>query len=695
MLRLDSYSDKTILFSVLAVEAVLLWSFYTREIAWYPPMGFDQTSYLTDAYRLQERILGHGFGEIWQVIKSRNHANGLLLPIEGALAGIVLGGARWPQLALNFLFFGVLQVFAFYTARTIWGHRHYGYAVVGLILCQATGWLPFGGLVDFRIDFSAYCLYGIWACAVVRSKLFLDRYWAVGCGLIGALLVLNRFLTVIYLVGVCAGFGVVCVSAAFLLRANADLARGMWQRFYNLCLSAGVFSCIVGPVLVLNWRAMYNYYVGFHVLSEEKYIPAAEMGIKDLVGHLIFYPRSIVWDHWGQAFLFGSAITIASAVAARYLGRSGSLGPKSESYRNETFLLQVIFLSGAILGPVIVLTADISKSAITGGIVGVPAALLVVALAAGVTSRFRGSEWFLLRSKLLVASSVIVLALGLLNQFNWAGRHRQEFSQRRDLRRLIELERWLVNYAIEHGWHNPAVSFDVISGWLNSGTITTTGFEQSRDLVEFHPLLGWTSMAVGRQEALSLLSNSDFVILTDLKKTGVRPFYADVARYWGDLKAWADENMILTKTARFDSFTASVYTRPTAMLTVLPGGWLTRDGLSIEAPRTALQRFPVIRLVGEADYSRLPKVPAVTATIDMATGVQSVRASFRRVDNGYEILIDTSSLISLPATENLSIRLCFSTFFVPKILGIPGHSDDERELVVRAPTLVQLLRTKS
>src|SRR5262249_27927456 len=180
------------------------------------------------------------------------------------------------------------------------------------------------------------------------------------------------------------------------------------------------------------------------------------------------------------------------------------------------FLLQVIFLSGAILGPVIVLTADISKSVITGGIVGVPAALLVVALAAGVTSRFRGSEWFSLRSKLLVASSIMVLALGLFNQFNWADRHRQEFAQRRDLRRLIELERWLVNYAIEHGWHTPAVSFDVISGWLNSGTITTTGFEQSRDLVEFHPLLGGTIMAVGRQEALSLLSNSDFAILTDL-----------------------------------------------------------------------------------------------------------------------------------------------------------------------------------
>ena len=138
-------------------------------------------------------------------------------------------------------------------------------------------------------------------------------------------------------------------------------------------------SCIAAPILVLNWPALHDYYVVGHAVGDEKYIRAAELGIKDLVGHLMFYPRSIVLDHWGQAFLFGSAITIACAVVARYLGRSGRLCAESEFRRDETFLLQVIFLSGAMLGPIIVLTAAISKSLVTGGIVGVPATFLVVA----------------------------------------------------------------------------------------------------------------------------------------------------------------------------------------------------------------------------------------------------------------------------------------------------------------------------
>ena len=77
--------------------------------------------------------------------------------------------------------------------------------------------------------------------------------------------------------------------------------------------------------------------------------------------------------------------------------------------------------------------------------------------------------------------------------------------------------------------------------------------------------------------------------------------------------------------------------------------------------------------------------------LDTASGPQSVPASFRRTDTRYEILIDTSSTL-LPQPDNVSLHLHFDTFFVPKNLG---HSDDTREFVVRAPTLVQLIRAGS
>jgi hypothetical protein len=64
---------------------------------------------------------------------------------------------------------------------------------------------------------------------------------------------------------------------------------------------------------------------------------------------------------------------------------------------------------------------------------------------------------------------------------------------------------------------------------------------------------------------------------------------------------------------------------------------------------------------------------------------------FKRIDTGYEILIDTSPM-ELPPSEDIILRLQFDTFFVPKNMG---KSDDARELVVPAPTLVQLIRTGS
>jgi hypothetical protein len=99
----------------------------------------------------------------------------------------------------------------------------------------------------------------------------------------------------------------------------------------------------------------------------------------------------------------------------------------------------------------------------------------------------------------------------------------------------------------------------------------------------------------------------------------------------------------------------------------------------------------VIQLTGSADYSRLQKIPTLEATIDTSEGSQTAPASFQRVDNGYEIRVNTSS-IRLPPAGQVHIRLDFNSFFVPKTTGA---GIDTRELIVKAPTLVKLVRAGS
>jgi len=684
----DSF-DRKILLAVIAFEALLYYNFYTREVAWYPPDNFDQAGYLTEAYQLQENFLAHGPDQLWKYLSNRSHAGGVLFPIEGALSGIILGGARFPQLCVLFFAFCAFQVAAFTTARMVWSSRLFGYIALGLTLSQETPWLrQGGGLFDFRMDFLAYCLYGIWVCAVIRSRIFLDRYWSIGSGLAGALLVLNRFVTLPYLLGVSAGLAVVCGIFAIFGRHDTELPSRMNCRFRGLGISTGLLIAIVLPILIRNWNAIHGYYVIGHVLGGEKYVRAAELGLKDLAGHLTFYPKSVVQDHLGKIFAWESAIVIACALAARLLASRNNIPAKPPQQRDEESLLRFAFLIGAVLCPIVVLTLDIAKSAVVGGIVGGPAILFVVAITAAIAPK---PPWFdsPIGARILAACTLLICVMGLFNQFSHANRHWPAYAHRDDLKHLDQLNQCLIDLAKEYGWSSPWISYDVISGWFNAGSPTITAFEKSRDLIEFHPMLGNGIMGVSRKEAVSLLENSDFLILTTLPKGGgTLPFDRRIAEYWDDLKAWADDNMIVARIVPFSTFSATVYLRPAATISGLSGGWIPSHGFSIEAARDVLARFPLIRLVGSTDYSRLQKIPTVEATMDTGESSQPVPASFQRADNFYEIRVNTSSM-RLPPADQVHIRLDFNSFFIPKTTEA---GKDAPELVVKAPVRVQLTR---
>jgi hypothetical protein len=331
--------------------------------------------------------------------------SGIALPIEGTLLSLIFGQGRLSLLHVNFIAFAILQVFVFYVARFVWGGRTYGYLALGLTLCQVTAWFWGGGLLDFRMDFVAYCLFGIWVCAVLRSSLFMSIRWAFAAGLIAAFLVLHRFLTIVYLLGVSVGFAAICVGIAFLLRRDTDLVVRCKHRLFNMGLSLGTLLIVTTPIL--NWKAICDYYVAAHVFSNEKNVRATQVGIHDLAGHLFFYPRSILVDHLGSIFLWASGVAIAGGAAARLLDRSR----ENESFAQdgERALLESIFLLCSIVVPVVVLTADIAKSPIVGGIVGVPAALLTTVLVVCLAAN--GPNQHSLGRKLVFVCSLLVLAL--------------------------------------------------------------------------------------------------------------------------------------------------------------------------------------------------------------------------------------------------------------------------------------------
>jgi hypothetical protein len=619
MISLINGIDRYVLLALIVLEALACYNFFTREVAWYPPGNWDQSSYLVEAYRTKERILTEGFGQLWSAIKTQ-HSTGLAQPILGALSGLCFAGGRFPQLLLLFVGFSALQVSAFLTGQSVWSSRTYGYMLLGLVLCLTTPWYWAGGLFDFRFDFIAYCLYGIWACAVLRSQLFLRRGWAIACGLIGSLLVLNRFLTLTYLLGVYFGFAFFCAVVLLWRRSDRDLAQRMRRRIYNLGLSVVILGLIVPPFIINNWREIVGYYHIGDTLGVVNQARANQSGINSLAEHLFFYPSSILRDHWGVTFILGSAIVLFGSLITR-LTKSTNANHSRPTSHGETRLLQLIFLLGAILGPILLLTLNTDKNSVVGGIIGVPAALLVTTLVGGSPGILQQGAVAI--PKTVIACSMAVFLLGIMTVFDYLSRHTPEYGERRDLMRLVQLDEWMVSYASDQGWREPGISVDAISPWFNAYSVADFGYEKSGKLIEFHPLFGSDIMGADRDEALSELSRSDFLVLTmptsqekmvDSGETSpntskaanyqwltilrrlspyfspvvqpvsagislegstasmqrwpalrrhLYPFYQHLADYRDDVKAWADKNMTLAQTVPFENFTAAVYVRPT------------------------------------------------------------------------------------------------------------------------------------
>jgi hypothetical protein len=278
----------------------------------------------------------------------------------------------------------------------------------------------------------------------------------------------------------------------------------------------------------------------------------------------------------------------------------------------------------------------------------------------------------------------VVMGLGVLNQLAHAARHLPEYDEPERYEKLAELDCWFAEHARNNGLSNATLSADVVSQWLPA--ITASAFEQTGRLVTFRQLLGGNIFGVDRAEALSELAQSDYVVLTTVPKVGLYPFYQKVQGYWNDLKSWSDENMLLVRTMPFEDYTATVYARPIPRISGISHGWITSHGLDVEVGRDALEKFPVISLVGVADFALLSKVPKVSVTNQTVNSPSQIPAILKRDKNNYSISFDTSSL-DLPQVPLLRFHLSFDVFFVPKAIGL---NDDTRELVVYAPLRVEM-----
>jgi len=687
---------------LFALEALIFYTQVADQIAPFYPGNYDQAVFYSLSYELAlERFRARGWSAFLSEWLHPRYPFGVLFPSLGALASLIGGPNRTAMLSVNLGALFALQWTVLHVVTERTGRRAFGWMAVGLLLSCGALFNPTGGLYDYRIDFSALCVYGIWIALVLWSNVFRDRRRALVVGAVGILLVSLRFFTVLYLAAVLGGLLVAMLGRARIgALANREEAA---RRARNVAISGALTAAVSLPLLLGASELIYAYYGIGHLLGEEKYVRAREQGLQNVIGHVLYYPRTIrSWHVGASGIRLGVALLSIAVAGALWLDRPRWSEIARRLWRDR---LDFLALGLAIVAPLAILTGDVSKSPVVGGIVVVPIVLAVVLVCAALLSasgprrslgpvvdgptaaETPGTMKPVVRRRLVDAMAVLALLAGGAT-FIGKATALQRTDSPYDLERVNALNREIVRFAVEGGLRQPTFSIDRVVDYLNDGTLKVSGFETLHRLVPFAGRLGQGAVGIfgtTRDAALKLLEDSDVVVLTDpvRGRDDAYPMNARIREYWGDLWAWTREHREPLTSFEIFGVPHHVFVRPSLKLSGARGDWVTSDGLVLEADASHLAARPFIVLSGDANFRWLGGEPKPSAVILDEAGAPgpALPAMLRATNGRYEVVIDARPRAAA-ARGPIRIALTFDRFFVPSELGL---NTDTRKLVVRAP----------
>jgi hypothetical protein len=536
-----------------------------REVVWAYPDHYDQAYYLEQAYTLYERLRTAG---VWPGLcghLATPRPQGILFPVPAALLFLLAGPSRLAALSVGLAHFALLQVLLVATLRGLTRRWSAAFLGLGLLLAAATPFTANGGLLDYRIDFTACCLFGVVLCLVVRSRLFARRRWSAAVGIACAGLILFRFLTLAYLGGIAAL--VLLFLLARLWRGRADLERRRLagRQLGGLALAGAVALGAAGPFLWLNRQAIYAYYIIGHFNSPQKDIRALGPGTANLLGQLSFYPRTVATAHLGVLFavLAGAVLVLAFGLGlARRLSPSQPAAPERPDWAGAGF-----FLLCCLAVPYGLLTLDQAKSWEACNIL-VPPVLWLVLLPAAAAFRVRPADLApRLRTAGFAALAAVVLAGGLSAQVRSYRRHSTFTQHRPDVEEVTRLFDLVEQHCRRTNCLTPHVAVTCnVADYLTPVIIPPFLYERHGVLIRPDVgSLGGTIYEVSRAQALDDLRQSDVVLLAD--PAGVRspyPFDRCMKELYPELKRYCDDMLVPVRRSHLFRQDVTLYVRPPA-----------------------------------------------------------------------------------------------------------------------------------
>lgn len=511
--------------SVLALAVVALFFFFRshviNEVAPYPARYHDQAGYLLRAYRTWNEMQLGGTVRALARIPSETSPNTVIFPAAAALFFPITGASRLGALTLGYLSFVAWILAVYLTVGWLLSDRGAALFSVGLLLFSSSPFSGAGGIDDFRPDWVAACLYGVFVCLLVRSGGLRFLRWSAVTGIVAVGLILIRPFTLSFIAGILVTTAVAALLRPFEAPSPRESRNG--RRFAGIAIVAVLTLVTAFGVIWPRRHALYDYYVVRHITGSEGRIRAVRNQVAGLGTYLAFYVRSILTSHPGPAFFMAAVGLLLAALKTRRRPDPSSIVTPELSGRPAFHLdgsAPAVLAAFAV--PFLILTIDFDKSPAVGGVFVAPLLMGLVLLVfhilppapdPGVSSRHRR----------LVLSMAFLMA-GVLFQYSRYRSVRLSAADREENTAVSALHDAVLKESIARGWDSPIVSSDRVTAAFFAATLSVTAFERQGLFPAFRQGIGLDIGKPLEAQALATMKASEFVLIT-VSEPGGRPRY--------------------------------------------------------------------------------------------------------------------------------------------------------------------------
>ncbi len=526
------------LVAILLVEAALFFWRASREIVPFYPRRFDQSTYLSLTYETFERCRSAGLAAGISELLSRGVPNGFLLPVEAVALFQVTGASRLPALSLNFLHYALLAATLYFACRALTGRAATGLLGVGLLLMARTPYFWPGGLMDFRFDFAASCLFGTCVGLAILSDGFARPGVSLLAGVAMGVCVLTRFLTLGYFAGILGLAALLLLLGAARFRVENAAAM---RRLRGLAIAAATLGAIGCPVIWANRGAIQAYYLGEHLGDVGRARVAAEFH-HGTAAFFAYYPFTALARHAGP-LVIGFSLG-AAALAWRARSRAGGQETDPASERLKT---AAVIAAASFLIPCALLTADPQRQPDVASILLVPVLLGLLLLMITGFRRGGGSN----RAENIGAA--VAVAAGLAFQLVGVSLSRAPLQERQDLAEVARLHDAAFSALRRSSSAVPIVSVDRFRDSFDANVLRAYAYERQGVLLRARQGLGSSVLERPDDEVLGVLAGSDLVLLTRVPAPGalVFPFTRQMERLQSRLQEICSSRFVSEGRFRF------------------------------------------------------------------------------------------------------------------------------------------------